>query len=68
VARACWHIYSTREHGALQAPLEKIDRLPKNAVLSADGGWAELLDDQGVERVFVNLADARIPAARKDAA
>jgi hypothetical protein len=66
---ARWHLWSTREHGTLQPPLERAQRLPKGCEISADGGWAELHDKQGLERVFVNLEDAaKAPARRRQAA
>lgn len=69
MAPARWHVWSTREHGALQPPLERIKRLPKGCEISSDGGWAELHDKQGLERVFVNLSGKpAIPSARKQAA
>jgi hypothetical protein len=58
VAKTSWHLWSTREGGVLMIP-QPVERLPKGAEVCGDGDWAELVDKDGVERVFVNLRGAR---------
>jgi hypothetical protein len=57
-----WHIWSTREDGALVAP-KPIRRLPKGCLVSADGQWAELHDDKGVAKVFVKQSGRAVVQA-----
>lgn len=51
-----WYLWATRE-GQVTPPV--LCPLPKNALVSADGKWAERHDKNGVAEVFVQLGEAR---------
>jgi hypothetical protein len=53
VKQGGWHLWST-EAGQLAKP-KPVERLPKAAVISGDGRWAELWGNHGLEKVFVRL-------------
>jgi hypothetical protein len=60
-AKKRWSVYSQREGAGrftVYAPGqgEQVKRLPKDALVSADGNWAELHDEKGLVRAFVNYA------------
>jgi hypothetical protein len=48
-----WRLFSD-EHG-VRAVSQPVERLPKAAVISGDGRWAELWGNHGLEKVFVRL-------------